>query len=89
MILSGFELELVGICGVYCGFCPVFKVECLGCLKDPRSKGCALYLCASKKKVRCCLQCSEFPCETHYEKGIYQKHALDNWKRMMKSKRLR
>lgn len=37
--MSGFEPDLVRICGIYCGFCPVFKVECLGCLKDPFKVG--------------------------------------------------
>lgn len=82
--LSRLKLELVSVCGIYCGFCPVFKVKCPGCLKDPHSKECAIYICASKKAVRCCFQCTEFPCRTHHEKGIYNKQALDNWKKMMR-----
>lgn len=80
--MSRLELELEGVCGVYCGFCPVFNMKCPGCVKEPRSKECALYTCASNKAVRCCFQCSEFPCQTHCKKGIYEKRALDNWKKM-------
>ena len=81
--MSKLKLELVGVCGIYCGFCPAFSIKCPGCLSDPHSKECSLYSCASKKAVRYCFECGEFPCNTHYEKGIYTKRALDSWKKMM------
>jgi len=81
--LPEFEQELIAVCGVYCGSCPVFSVKCPGCSRDPRSKECALFSCAAQRGVRRCFQCGEFPCPTHYEKGIYTKQALDSWKRMM------
>jgi len=82
--LSESKPEMVGICGVYCGLCPVFDVRCPGCLKDPASKECPLYICALENAVRFCFQCNKFPCQTHYEKGIYKKEALDSWKKMKK-----
>ena len=84
--LSEPGVGLVGVCGVYCGFCPVFDVECPGCLEDPRSKECALYACASEKPVGCCFQCAEFPCRIHYEEGVYKKEALDSWKKMKRNR---
>jgi hypothetical protein len=66
------EPDLVAVCGIYCGVCPVFGVKCPGCARDPRSKECALFSCSSSKKVKYCFQCSEFPCRIHYERGIYE-----------------
>jgi hypothetical protein len=59
--LSRLNIALVGVCGVYCGFCPVSNLECPGCLKDPHSKECALYFCAFKKAVRCVFNAANFP----------------------------
>ncbi|MGD8506506.1 MAG: DUF3795 domain-containing protein [Candidatus Bathyarchaeota archaeon] len=82
--MSDFDLDRVGVCGVYCGFCPVHKEKCPGCREDPQSVECALYSCASKKNVMCCFECNEFPCLIHYEKGVYTEHVQNNWKKMMK-----
>jgi hypothetical protein len=43
-----------------------------------------LFLCATDKDVKCCFECREFPCETHYRKDmVYTRESLDNWKELM------
>jgi len=85
----------VGICGVYCGYCPVYgrkQKQCLGCewvngqLKRSREskKGCAFFECAKKKKVECCFLCKGFPCSHHYgEEAVYTPQALEMWKELI------
>jgi len=34
-----------------------------------------MYRCALARKIRSCLLCEEFPCKTHYEKGLVYKHS--------------
>jgi hypothetical protein len=77
-------LELISICGIYCGFCPKFrKKNCSGCFKAnaKAKKSCAMYRCAMNKGLQTCLLCDEFPCTTHYEKGlIFTQRFLDHLK---------
>ena len=90
--------EEIGACGVYCGFCPVFRLEqnrCFGCewvsneLRRTREnkRGCVFWECVQKKGVECCFQCSEFPCKTHYdsEEAVYTEQALDMWKELIET----
>jgi len=88
------EVE-AGTCGIYCGYCPVYKRKekgCLGCewvneqlrkVKESH-KGCAFWECAEAKDLKCCLLCKEFPCQLHYGKeAIYTTEALNMWKELM------
>mgnify|MGYP001027436411 CR=1 FL=1 len=71
--------ELVSVCGLYCGFCPHFrKKTCPGCFKvnEKAKTSCAMYRCVLGKGLQTCLLCEEFPCETHYEKGLIFKHTF-------------
>ncbi|MCK4313849.1 DUF3795 domain-containing protein [Candidatus Bathyarchaeota archaeon] len=85
----------VGICGVYCGYCPVFKREekrCLGCewvnkqlrLSRESHKGCAFWECAKEKNIKCCFLCEKFPCQLHYGKeAVYTPETLQMWKELI------
>ena len=90
--------EHIGACGVYCGFCKAFRLDknrCLGCewanrlLRKAREnqKGCIFFECTQSKGVKCCFQCKEFPCKTHYDpkEAVYTKRALDMWKELAKT----
>jgi len=85
----------IGACGIYCGYCPTFRLEqnrCFGCdwvskkLRKAREskKGCSFWECCQDKNVKCCFQCKEFPCKMHYEpkEAVYTKQALDMWKEL-------
>jgi hypothetical protein len=50
-------------------------------------KGCIFWECAEDKKVANCLECPDFPCETHYdtEHAIWTKQALDMWNELGKT----
>lgn len=59
--------ETAAICGLFCGTCPSYPEECLGCLSDKVAAGCDLCPngfrdCASSKGVTRCYECAEFPC---------------------------
>jgi len=85
----------VGVCGIYCGYCPIYKRErknCFGCewvneqLRKFREshKGCAFWECAKEKNVKCCFLCKDFPCQPHYGKeAVYTQEALTMWKELM------
>jgi hypothetical protein len=90
--------KYIGACGVYCGFCQAFILDqnrCLGCewanglLRKTREnrKGCVFFECTKSKDVKCCFQCKEFPCKTHYDpkEAVYTKQALDMWKELGKT----
>jgi len=84
-----------GVCGIYCGYCPIYKREqknCFGCewvneqLRKFREshKGCAFWECAKEKNVKCCFLCKDFPCQLHYGKeAVYTQEALSMWKELM------
>ncbi len=73
--------NLLGPCGIYCGYCLAYKKKvCLGCRyqADKRhgegmKNWCPLLNCAEKRGVAECSDCPEFPCEKHYdfEDGMY------------------
>ena len=87
--------NLLGPCGVYCGYCLAYKKGvCLGCRyqADKRAeKGnyswCPLLNCAEKKGVTECSNCAEFPCPEQYNPDndgmygwIYIKYLRDEIK---------
>jgi len=71
--------KLVSVCGTCCSFCPAFrKQRCPGCIEVNRKAklSCAMYRCAVERKLQACFLCEEFPCETHYKKGLIYKHSF-------------
>jgi len=72
--------ELLSICGVYCGLCPPYASgKCKGCygLNKAARKPCPMYVCAAERNLKTCFLCDDFPCPTHYEKGIYREGMLN------------
>lgn len=76
--------NLLGPCGIYCGYCLAHKKGvCLGCRyqADKRhAEGavnwCPLLNCAERKGVAECSDCAKFPCKEHYDpdkEGMYGK----------------
>jgi len=67
--------NLLGPCGIYCGYCLAFKKGvCLGCryqadkrLAEGVKDWCTLLNCAEKKGVAECSDCAEFPCKEQYD----------------------
>jgi len=78
---------IFGACGIYCELCPLFRDEkCDGCFKRNKwyKPACQLFLCATGKGIKCCFECREFPCQTHYKKDmVYTQESLNNWKELM------
>jgi len=76
-----------GACGIYCELCPLYCDEkCEGCFERNQwyKPACPLFLCTTDKSVKCCFECREFPCETHYrEDMVYTRESLDDWKELM------
>ena len=57
----------IGVCGIACEKCPrMVKGLCpngdRGCVPK-ENKFCQVATCASRKGVRLCFECGEFPCE--------------------------
>jgi len=66
--------NLLGPCGIHCGYCLAFKRACLGCRYQADKKAekgddsfCPLLNCAEKKSVAECSDCEEFPCKEQYD----------------------
>lgn len=61
--------KCASICGLFCGACPSFPVECHGCLSDFVREGCrncadnGFMDCAIAYNVTRCYECDEFPCD--------------------------
>ncbi len=78
------------------GFCPLVD----GCVPgtDPKApekaekfkaimgQPCYMLECAIKKNVDHCTRCSEFPCEVHYEHGLFTTKLLDTIKLILGKK---
>jgi hypothetical protein len=47
---------------------------------------CYMLECAIKNKVDHCTRCDKFPCQIHYENGIYNPKVLDVLKVMLANK---
>ncbi len=57
-------LELVGMCGFYCGSCPAYRTgECEGCRKAHSQGGCFTAQCVKGKGLIFCSECIDFPCD--------------------------
>lgn len=57
-------LELIGCCGFYCGSCPTFiKENCRGCILEHKEGDCFTHTCVTKKGLRFCGECPDFPCD--------------------------
>lgn len=87
--------QIAGICGLFCGTCPMYPTQCHGCLSDKRAPHCrtcpnGFRECARTHGVTWCYECEEFPCgrleaflDTHWENGIsHHAGVIDNLKRM-------
>lgn len=87
--------ELAGICGLFCGTCPLYPAQCHGCLSDklaPHCRTCpnGFRDCARAHGVTWCFECGEFPCarledflDTHWENGIsHHADVIANLRRM-------
>lgn len=66
--MDGINLNLAGICGMYCGKCSKYKNgSCDGCGSDNHyndHQTCPFYDCAFEKGVNWCFECNLFPCNT-------------------------
>lgn len=84
-----------GICGLFCGTCPMYPAHCHGCLSDKLAPHCRVCPngfreCARERGVTWCFECGEFPCarleeflNTHWENGIsHHAGVIENLKRM-------
>jgi len=82
---------IFGACGIYCELCRLYHdAKCEGCSKRNEwyKPACRLFSCSTSKGLECCLECKEFPCETHYrENMVYTKESLNTWKEMMSKPR--
>ncbi len=61
--------ELIGACGLYCGWCPYYLIgteefKCGGCWSREK---CGIRDCAARKGLRICTCCPEFPCRKLYD----------------------
>jgi len=75
-----FDPELMGPCGVYCGYCLSYKYDrCDGCIamsKAATKKGevfCPIYVCSADRDLERCVDCAEYPCRRYDpgKDGIY------------------
>lgn len=76
-----FDGNLVGKCGIYCGYCRLYLVKkCNGCSGEEHD--CPYLKCLdSDKELNCCGECLEFPCDKHYgPMAVYARKYLD-WKK--------
>ncbi len=68
------SVNLVSVCGLFCGDCEYFKKQCQGCgfqkgkpfwTSQMEIECCPLFdCCINKKKIEHCGLCDELPCET-------------------------
>jgi len=57
---------LISYCGIVCEYCKAYTRKlCGGC--DTHINECVYAKCASKKGIRVCLECEDFPCKMHRE----------------------
>ncbi len=77
------DTNMFAPCGFNCGLCKKHisgNNPCPGCLIESRNKAksalkCKIKACLSKKRVKYCGRCSEFPCK------LIKKHDKNNLKR--------
>lgn len=71
------DKSLAPVCGLFCGACEYFGMQCQGCLykqgkpfwtAQMKIEVCPLYdCCINEKQMEHCGLCDEFPCETFTE----------------------
>lgn len=84
-----------GICGLFCGTCPMYPHECHGCLSDKLASHCrtcanGFRACVKEHGVTRCFECAAFPCarlhdflDSHWENGIsHHVTVIDDLRRM-------
>lgn len=55
---------MYGYCGLFCEFCKnKLNGFCRGC--DAHFDECMFAKCVVDRRVKCCLNCKDFPCELH------------------------
>ncbi|MEM4576725.1 MAG: hypothetical protein QW701_04600 [Candidatus Nezhaarchaeales archaeon] len=72
---------LYSYCGIVCSFCKAFvNGDCGGC--DRHTEACEYAKCCLNRSVKCCFECSEFPCRLHVEGFAWSTEELGtlNWK---------
>lgn len=74
--------ETAGICGLFCGTCPMFPEYCGGCKSDrvhPYCNPCrhGFTDCAREHDVTRCWECSAFPCD---RLQAFSKEHIENGK---------
>lgn len=73
-------------CGIECSKCEFQDIMgCKGCMniKDPFHGPCAVKNCVESKKIECCGECDDFPCEL-LKSYAYDKEHGDNGARIKK-----
>lgn len=69
----------IGVCGIICSKCPKYvSKKCQGCQPN---EFCPLPSCAKGKRLSCCFDCEEFPCQKNYKDGPIVQALLDHWKK--------
>jgi Protein of unknown function (DUF3795) len=97
------QLNKLAYCGIYCGGCSNFlqNANCAGCRTETELLAdCPTIVCAQKKDIIHCGECSEFPCQMQhdfYNDGVAHhalalkniqataKMGLENWLEFMKT----
>jgi len=80
--MTRLDPDLLGPCMLYCGYCGVhLKGKCDGCGPMTRKRAregavfCVLAECASKRGVKKCADCDDYPC-ARFDLGSAEDHAL-------------
>jgi hypothetical protein len=85
------DANLLGPCGLYCGFCLAYKKGvCLGCryqAERSETKGlvdvfCDVLACATEEELKMCAECPKNPCD---KLDIFSKVYIDYLKEAKKS----
>jgi hypothetical protein len=77
------DSNLLGPCGVYCGYCLAYKKKlCSGCRYEAdkqtqrgKTEWCTLLNCAKERQMKECSDCDDFPCKEYDPdgKGMYSR----------------
>jgi len=81
------DMNLLGPCGVYCGYCLAYKKAiCSGCRHEAEKQAqkgnrdwCTLLSCTDRKNVKECSDCDDFPCSEYDPDGtgMYSRMYID------------
>lgn len=73
--------EVKSRCGIDCSTCHFMKEKiCIGCISIEKpfwADNCPIKTCCENKKISCCGNCNEFPCEL-LQSFAYDKDNGDN-----------